>query len=521
MSASIQGPALEFASVKAHLGSLIGYSQGRKVLRQSSWPASTKKTQQMAILTMHRVGNIPGAHASDGSVRVRRPLLVTKALACIPMDNRVKEAIEEKNEGPQYPAPIARPLPTLSLKLKEVNRLGGTLKPKPELLAIQKWNLEQWLQQCSEDYVRQAAKNPGGKLLINRHTAVGKQLIESCFGRSLEEIFNIHGILVEMNGRIFIRSTEKPFEKGGVKKIFAAEEYRTKREYVWSVAKQSFHPEVFSPKRNKVLHELDLFLRDHLHLAFTPFPWVVNYQRIDGQKDLRGVNICRRFKDDLCTLVQKGICPAIFAPAIIKLAEGLTALHQSGLVHRDIKPENILLDDYHRAFWHDYDFVDFADNPSLNGVFGTPGYLSLEYALIDYFKIVPEKHDLRAADVFAFAMVLFLDVDPSFQETGYDHTVEGARESFRNALQKFASKDILVCTPKEKNAALNKWLRWKHDIHQAKAPSEDDDKPYLEYRQFLWKALSPISALRPDTAAFEAGLKELAEKELLPISFSM
>ncbi len=87
-----------------------------------------------------------------------------------------------------------------------------------------------------------------------------------------------------------------------------------------------------------------------------------------------------------------------------KVAEGLAAIHQAGMLHRDIKPANIVLDPDGQPKIVDFGLARGATPSTLTVTgefFGTPAYTSPEQANGAADAITP------AADVFSFGAVLY------------------------------------------------------------------------------------------------------------------
>ncbi len=86
---------------------------------------------------------------------------------------------------------------------------------------------------------------------------------------------------------------------------------------------------------------------------------------------------------------------------LLKIADGLSAVHERGIVHRDLKPENILVRPDGQAVLVDFGLArdSFLPNRSSRGIAGTPRYMSPE-------QLRGERLDTRS-DVFSFGVMAF------------------------------------------------------------------------------------------------------------------
>lgn len=421
------------------------------------------------------------------------------------LKRRIEEVLEKKVEEPDNRAPIGSSpqayvaQPEAAVHAADIAPHNDGMSPFPNARIIQ------FINEYRNQLLREAAKSETGELLLSVTYKKGWKLVKSLGQHSLKKALTSHPILIDKVGSIFIRATKKPFTSGSYKKIFKAVEYGTLRSYAWTEM-ESYQLMVFNTPSMKRFSE---FLEANPGCAFTPVPRFFSY--VMDQQQVRGVYVGTLYKGDAGELRQQKNEPIFLAPAIVGLAESLAALHNAGFVHRDIKDQNILFDADGRAFFHDYDFLCKAGKKDMD-VDGTDGYNSLEYVLKDNLNTPLENEDLYRADVFAFAVTLYKDLENDFQKPGYHADLW---ETYQREIQAISGINPAQCPPKQQNEALNQWLAWKQREHDASVPQEDG-KPYLAYRQFLWTAMSPIFVLRPDAAAFEAGLKELAQGNELP-----
>jgi eukaryotic-like serine/threonine-protein kinase len=92
-------------------------------------------------------------------------------------------------------------------------------------------------------------------------------------------------------------------------------------------------------------------------------------------------------------------------PLIVRVADGLAALHQAGIVHRDIKADNVLITEDGRPVIADFGLAMTAEDlPALpNGVIGTPAYMAPEAIL----GITETFEQYAAADQYSLAVTTY------------------------------------------------------------------------------------------------------------------
>ena len=107
-----------------------------------------------------------------------------------------------------------------------------------------------------------------------------------------------------------------------------------------------------------------------------------------------------------------------------QVAEGLAAVHASGLLHRDLKPSNILLGDDGVPRLIDFGLASPLASDATRGVSGTLPYMAPEQA-----RGQCERIDVRS-DVFGLGAVLYelLTGRPPYQGSRQDEVWEQARE---------------------------------------------------------------------------------------------
>ena len=96
--------------------------------------------------------------------------------------------------------------------------------------------------------------------------------------------------------------------------------------------------------------------------------------------------------------------PAVAAVLVEKIARGIQAAHDHGIIHRDIKPANVLFDEAGEPKVTDFGLAKQgarADLTDTNAVMGTPAYMSPEQAVGRTKFVGP------AADIYSLGVVLY------------------------------------------------------------------------------------------------------------------
>lgn len=107
----------------------------------------------------------------------------------------------------------------------------------------------------------------------------------------------------------------------------------------------------------------------------------------------------------LAERLDKGALPIDEAVQIIlRLADGLNAVHEHGIIHRDLKPSNILFDQWGKPFISDFGTArpteEEAVLTSLGSAVGTPAYMSPEQ--------IQGQSDLDGrSDIYALGILLY------------------------------------------------------------------------------------------------------------------
>jgi eukaryotic-like serine/threonine-protein kinase len=132
--------------------------------------------------------------------------------------------------------------------------------------------------------------------------------------------------------------------------------------------------------------------------------------------------------------------PLRAADAIRCIGQGLTAVHEVGVLHRDLKPSNVLccgFGDREILKICDFGIARPAGGPATfgNAAIGTPGYAAPEQLFGDTTGVSP------ASDVFGFAAIVY------FLLTGTDYLASGSLGEMMRAIQS-PERPRLAAAPK-------------------------------------------------------------------------
>ncbi len=155
-------------------------------------------------------------------------------------------------------------------------------------------------------------------------------------------------------------------------------------------------------------------------------------------------------------LKRRGLTQPELCDLMGRIAEGLDAAHQLGIVHRDVKPSNILFNQANEAFLTDFGLAKFTQRKSgMTGTLlvGTPEYMSPEQA-----QRLPV--DGRS-DIYSLGIILYLIL------TG--------RHPFRAATPgRTASAHIHAPVPSVRSVIAELPTMWDVIVRRALAKSPDE-----------------------------------------------
>ncbi len=155
-------------------------------------------------------------------------------------------------------------------------------------------------------------------------------------------------------------------------------------------------------------------------------------------------------------LKRRGLTRQELCDLMGRIAEGLDAAHQVGIVHRDVKPSNILFNQAYEAFLTDFGLAKFTQRKSgITGTLlvGTPEYMSPEQA-----------QRLRVdgrSDIYSLGVILYL-------------ILTGKHPFWAATPSRTASAHIHAPVPSVRSVITELPAMWDEIIGQALAKSSED-----------------------------------------------
>lgn len=145
------------------------------------------------------------------------------------------------------------------------------------------------------------------------------------------------------------------------------------------------------------------------------------------------------------------VCTENTFSVLEKLAEGLTTIHEAGILHRDVKTKNVLLDASGNPMITDFGIAQQLDafgeyRPTNDENEGTPGFTPPErYLPID------QAIESKASDVYSFAVIAFLyltrDLPFSTNKNPLATAIAQRHERPKSFKEIFFAKGLPLTTP--------------------------------------------------------------------------
>lgn len=372
----------------------------------------------------------------------------------------------------QFPEGLSRHVNDYFKKLDDQN-IFPYLQTCRENLA--KKRMELFFLEYKDDWFEDSLSTSRG-ILFNSRTSEGERIInEDLKGATFKDSFGIHSIIVRYHPdnpnesmkpadfEICMRmDNTKVHGEGTYKKVVHADVWRTQKTYAWYILKGD---SVVKDSETTKMKEFFVLIKGHPGF-FQPLEEPVDFYTGKGkwEKDEnRNVKNVRKPDQEKYIVLgteydgsagdarRKTGKPVINADALVLLADSLVFMHGIGFVHRDLKPANYLVKSTIVEI-ADYDFVERTDEAFY--VTGTSGYIPLGFVFSGLFGYrlsdknrspQASKNGLEQADLFAHALSMWQDLDPSVNAWGYRNDKDkGYYEEIHGLIKKNKDPNIQI-----------------------------------------------------------------------------
>lgn len=250
-----------------------------------------------------------------------------------------------------------------------------------------------------------------------------------------------------------------------------------------------------SPEAN----ELNRFLLEAESLASATHPNVVQVFEY-GERDGKPFMVLELLKGGTLQSKMDKLKPYEIAKLFVKIANGVDAAHEAGLVHRDLKPSNILFDSEGEPNVADFGLVKMKMNnlTQTGTLLGTPAYMSPEQCRNAKF-VGP------TTDVWAMGVMLYECLTGVRPFKGADvweiiHKISNsdpiAPKSIRNSIPKDLELICLKClekNPSDRYLGADELAAELNDYAQGKSISIRS--PGIVERSYKWAKRHPNTAV--------------------------